>query len=1816
VANLRFDKLAMNRAAQAAGDVNAVLLKQEVAPEDILAVTRRTGTIRQDYYTNSLGAMIVGKDKRSCWYPSTHLTSNSASWSIGCSLTFGGLHRVLYAGTHADATALPIITVRSLATPAKAFELFAADNADTTTLKMKASDGSTTVYSSTGAARALSSTDSLVFQWDHSNEILRVKTKGGTTSAEVISLDCSTLTVPGDKYVVELLGSGVVAEDKEVHSEHIISNVTIYTSYLDDTAIGNLHEDRTPADSGLKHHFKLSEGGMVAPDSKTDHVLFSDPSPPEIASGQYLFNGRTSALRVQLTAEMENFFSATGNNNPKVGFGGFIRFTPLQDPSIAEQILVDAGDWFQVKLTTAGVITYSSTANSFTQTTTTGQQPGNVALAVGTEYTVFFGILPGEAVSPTENAQCMLRVDTAAEKGDQDFGAIAEYVPPELDYGNPPKIYVGAEATETAATNLGGGVSRFALYREWIQEDIAVNRDSIIYLTGKEFKDQSSQNTAVWPLIHSSISSTPTYTLGPLEDGLHVSVAGGHVLGEAGIVGLTRGVQRMSHQLKSDADTLRIGDKLLIASNKVGHIVDESAETVRPYGVPAPARNVSVRASAPGALRGAASYGYRYVTGDGTYGPMERTDSAAITNGLAGRFIVGSDAGGGSEFCQTSGKTNTGTTESMQAHTTTANPFTAGDDICIEVAAKLEEFDPAESNELVWDRGFKGVDTNGVTPPTGQGYRTEIQGSNVVDLNSDFSVQLSFKYDANRSNTNGKSDIGVFGLGGGTTLSNNSTANMPNMSAWISTGPDVVKYNAYPSDEFSTFNGYGTTGTGSGAGRLVIGLGRNSQTYEYRNRSYVSGGGTDYSGTYGSLGHNLPWGNWKPITFTNDAGLWIDAHDYTLFVVRSGNALKVYVHDATEGTFTTLTGRDMDLLSRVDNSMASGVFAVEVPAYTEDNFFEGWSTAINLTRVSALSVHWALCPTPFIKTDGQVSTSWADFHQHRTETTYLLTQNLLLGGGTDPTDWWEWIVSVCAWPMRENEGHPFHFRLWSRAYSKSLLEGYGHLRNAGRPGHHLDLDIKMDTYMFFEDLSHESNTFTDLESPAIIWKPYNVTVKYTYTDDDVMTFTQTPGYGDTKSQPILIIGEVNDHEMGDAPLALYYTSKGDGSIVLQTHDPLSTGTGTVGYTLAHSVSSGAGTDPQLNKLFSDYAEFVNEFDEWNMFSIGIKIGTAGEFIITGLAINGNMIFDQQISRDVVPVEAGGYDSTNWITLGGHTDVGPNNRTTTYIGEFRMWSDEKGPSKFFTDIPGAAFWKVNDRLSSSEAADTTIYYQFQPEDETAGAFNYGTRSEVLAFDDDVTIYDERTSTGDAVSFPLPPRDDIVAIEVFRTLTREIPPGDLESDTQDALDAVRYAPLFFLRRILAGTKSFMDDTLDSSLGFAAPYTVYSLPEDIKQFFTWQGMLGVLGENNRIYYTEPGPYGWETFPASLTYEARIAGGGAGELLACRSTGDTLYLFGNNWTTALIGAPGNETEFPFGGGVGAYSPKTTLDITGVVYAFNGRLWTIDRVGQVDFKIADMGAAFQDLLPTHSNVRLACSSTLQSLFIIDENTGDVLRVFLPTGETSIEKRDAIAITDNSSGEDVWVNTGGSYSKGSSSVYGDDVDSDTTSHSAGTLSTSNSRFDCSSSITGINLGMRVGIVDEDGNTIDTRVTAVVGDHVEVASVAGLGEDKDGTIYFGASSEGMLIDTGYIDSQSNNTVTSGANVSLHQGSGVEVGISASPVVGSRASIVDAQFVAVSANEVIVGADMRGRFVRAILRNRVPESTSLSYIDLELNSPNEK
>ena len=127
---------------------------------------------------------------------------------------------------------------------------------------------------------------------------------------------------------------------------------------------------------------------------------------------------------------------------------------------------------------------------------------------------------------------------------------------------------------------------------------------------------------------------------------------------------------------------------------------------------------------------------------------------------------------------------------------------------------------------------------------------------------------MSFKYSVDRRNSY-KSDIGIFGITGGTTRSNHVQQKLPGIAGWISTGTDKVKTSTDTADDI-TRSYYGTTGTGSGAGRLVIGIPRNDDHFEYVNKASGSGN-SNYNGIYAASGHVCPWANWKPLTFTNDA---------------------------------------------------------------------------------------------------------------------------------------------------------------------------------------------------------------------------------------------------------------------------------------------------------------------------------------------------------------------------------------------------------------------------------------------------------------------------------------------------------------------------------------------------------------------------------------------------------------------------------------------------------------------------------------------------------------------------------------------------------------------------------------------------------------------------------------------------------------------------------------------------------------------------------------------------------------------------------
>lgn len=1828
----RFDNKQMNRAANAAGDLNALLLKQEVEPSSNLEVNRRHGSVRDAYLTNSLGVLIDGKENAACWFSTEKLTA-SASWTIVFSLKVGQ-HLVSTA-----AAELPVITVQKSETEYwSLYTKYASASGCRLYIDAKhSSDVAEVVEDAT--ARALGSVVNVALQYDHSTGKLHLHVSDDDTIKE-LTLGATA----GSKFTVEVLGNSLLATDKIAHVPHVISNLAIYTTALSTGLITAAYANRTPAATNLQNHYLLTEGGQaVSSEVSGGEYLLSDPAPPAPTADSVAFNGRSSVLRVQLTTEIEQFFTAKNRSALfAVDYTFMLQGTVLQAPADGVQVLLDFDDLGLITIDTSGYVTF--TVSGVTHTF------NDAALSKGSAFTIF--------ASKSVDKVLGLMVNGASESATVTI--TSTWLPPYIDYNAPPKLWVGADGTESETTNFMGVLTKFAMYQDVVTADLGPTDNCLVYQSGNSLLDKTKNNTGMMGVLQTNNSAVPGYAAGPLVDAKHVAVVGGHVVGEGSIVGITDGTQRMSHKFKTDAEALRIGSKLLIASNNVGHVVDEEAESVREYGVPSPWRNVSVKATAPGVLAGAVSYGYRYVTADGTYGPIRRLDPAAITSS-AGRFIIGSSEGapiGSSELGETWMKCTKDTTESAGADSGTYDILgTAGSKrIVMEVFAKVEELAEEENTETIWERGLQGAASLGGYNIGGQYFKssTGVQ----INLNANFTTQISFRYKnklfessgsdyANYVYTGKMPVQGIFAIGDfetshaffpGTALMSGSN---PSIAAWFQCGhkgstdrggkwyhPARLSNRSWVSTAlYGSKNEAGaSTYDDASSPRLVIGIGR--EETQANHHHYQPSNYSNYAMT--SQG---PTTNMKCLTFTDaselaaasDTPIWKEDHDYSLFITREGTAVNVYVNDATAGTWYTLVGRSMNAL--VPDHYSRDSWGGTYAAYNSATFFTGWSDPHGGQGLSmvlkSVGDHSTVLPT--ITPEGQQTQSSIYGYPYANQ---AWVNNLSLPCPWTLYDTWNdmdepsapprWLLNHWAGTM-PYDAVIFQARLWTGTKTLTQLQASAHNRSAAMAGRPLASGIVLDCWPTWPDASQEKPTFTDATSVGMVW-----TSKHSRTAAAVNAkiFQQTATYSDSRKQPLVMWANANGASgpsIEDSNLALYYSTRGGGSITLQLNNGAE-------YVIANEeIPNSGSTSFYLER--ASYT-FINDFHEWNMYSIQLRSsGTDNSIQVDGMSINGNAVFTQPIT------ETGNYfteaDGTDWLTLGGFVNTGTDNLADTHIGEFRIWADGQGPMAA-TGAEGPHGWNVNNRIQPDLYQHMHAYYTFREDQLVASdpdnnalpaeQENIGTHANLLT---DLTLdktsmsYDDREPEvgSDSVAFPIVPRSDIVALELFRSITQGIAGEEpyTESDIQSALNNSRYAPLYFVARLGSETRHYVDDAPNNALGFGAPWTDFATPEKIKQFFTWQSQVGVIGEENRVYYTEPGPFGWETFPHTLTYEARVGGGGVGELLGCRAVGAVLYLFGRNWATALVGSPGNETEVPIGGGVGAYSARATVEMSGMVYAFNGRLWAVKQE-----QGNDVGTPFQDLLPTHENVRLSCSSELQSLFILDENTGDTIRLYIPNGTVTVEKRSAVGVGDSAEGVDKWVNVSGSYSSGNTAVYGDDVRSASTPASdVGTLA--GSVFTTSSDLSAnLHVGMRVGIVDSAGVTLDTTISIIDagnGRLLTLASVSGLtAGGAAATIYFGASADGMIIDTGYLDSGSDNSMATESQISIQAGTGVEVGFAASPMIGTRSSIADAQFVTVAVNETTVGANLRGRFLRCILRNRKPEATSISHVDIDIRTDN--
>ena len=300
-----------------------------------------------------------------------------------------------------------------------------------------------------------------------------------------------------------------------------------------------------------------------------------------------------------------------------------------------------------------------------------------------------------------------------------------------------------------------------------------------------------------------------------------------------------------------------------------------------------------------------------------------------------------------------------------------------------------------------------------------------------------------------------------------------------------------------------------------------------------------------------------------------------------------------------------------------------------------------------------------------------------------------------------------------------------------------------------------------------------------------------------------------------------------------------------------------------------------------------------------------------------------------------------------------------------------------------------------------------------------------------------------------AFPtVPPLDDIRGIEIFRTNIVPVIdrfPGTNRPNPHAVVDAwrvARTAPLYYVAEIPRGTTYYLDTASDAGLGAKLDLESGQIVRNPNGAFEWAGHIGLFNEDiARIYFSES-PTAWDSYPKSMVFDLPLREFGPVEAGAELASGDArksrALVLGKSWGAFIDGSPTAPQANSLGGGVGASNTRCLVVEQGIAYAYNGTLWAISGTGQVE----DIGLPVLDLLPDPDSTRLSVSSTLSSLFVINESSGLCLRYHFAQRQWYVEDRYAYSVTDIT-GTDNWVHLSGYPAAGNTSAFQDDVESGT-----------------------------------------------------------------------------------------------------------------------------------------------------------------------------
>lgn len=1143
------------------------------------------------------------------------------------------------------------------------------------------------------------------------------------------------------------------------------------------------------------------------------------------------------------------------------------------------------------------------------------------------------------------------------------------------------------------STPFSGIIERFALFndetRAFGDKDAAVlyyNADSI---EGNAVLDQGNRALNAYTGYRSDAQS-PYYKEGGFAGGTYVAANGGYLISNASPG--TEYSGQLRKPLTKDVVVQRRGRRAFMTSNGVSYIIDDQTKTFRPLGIPRPSTKVSATPQGIGPIDGFVRYAYRYVTLDGTVGPAFELDPCDATGGVnvflgADTFGIPGDPAFGLSYGEAEGDKDTANDE--------VECFIAKDyDASNNSLLHQEISDPGLTAEVAFripneDSGAKeSVISQGVTMPFGpQRWYADHFPKTFPYIGQNFReacTQFSFRYAAVPDGEE-KTQI-LYGVG--------------------------ARSQKYKTGAFNTSTHYRLN-------HLIVS---------------IQAAGTVGNTTSICVCRDAPAGSSHRDDDLEIYGIdynFQDGHDYTVFVSRAGS-----LYGESTGSALTIAVFNHTLDGTPDGGGGT---------------YNGWKLWPHDSDVSQILVK------QFYGTNYAGSSRddvmWGAMNVAKKRATRTRVRKTIGGSFSFTT-----IGNFYSGTELDGTGgsRMYHGRMWRKDFSLVALDAKGLERYGARNGP-LKEELEIDVAFCPDTSTGKINggwdypndmrvKFVPTEANTVLTEATKQTVFFAYGFDNTISAGTPDTHAVTTTSKI--------------PLWAAYTNRNEGSLVVG-----------VGQDSVFELAKRKWHDGSQVQLFTDFANTI-DLSEWTWltmyFSQITRTGTTDTFDVwlERIFIDGNTgDWGDLFNADTSPSGPGGKTENTaagngqytLFTVGGVPGI--DTEYEVEIAETRLWNGER----YTAEGGGSGTETFGTYLSTRVAPNywdkLWHYLRFSPLDvndmeaqatmDQVGTYGAQRVSDAVTIYQGAAVVDGGTVSQSGGSsyftpFPIPPLTAIRGIQIFRTqvvpVSETFPNGDPNPSAElDAWRACRAAPLYYVTEIPDGTQFYFDNAIDTLLGAELDVNEGLIPANPGGVFEWDNYIGLWDTTRPRIYFSASPDSWESFPTDRIVDLPLREYGpiqaATELASRDARNSRVLVLGKSWGAFIDGSPTAPRTNTLGGGVGAASSRCLVVEKGIAYAYNGTLWAITGDGQVE----DIGLPVIDLLPPPDQARLSTSSSLSSLFVINEATGLTLRWHFARREWFVEDRYALSTTDID-GESYWVHVSGYPSKVTDGVYGDDTD--------------------------------------------------------------------------------------------------------------------------------------------------------------------------------